>query len=152
MYRLATPPARAAELWPADAVPSEEQFDQVVLGLRQDLLQQLQQEPAGHARHLRAYVRCVCARLLYGRQWAADAAFVLTCQRYKDIWRDFVEEVCANDLIDEGVSWRCRSAVEALWLAHALLEPLPPERIVMVRENLLYLCGTEASDEPYCTH
>lgn len=151
-HRFCASPVRHADLSRASVPPLDARFDALVLDFRQDLLQRLGEEPDGPARHLRAYVRCICARLLHGRQWAADSAFALTRRHYKDIWLDFVEEMCAHDTLDEGVSWRCRAAVEALWLAHALLQPLAPERIIRVRDNLLHLCATESSDEPYCTH
>lgn len=150
-YSFSAPSVRHADA-PRAGGTQDARFEALVLDFRQALLQRLGEEPEGRARHLRAYVRCVCAQLLYGRQWAEQAAFVLTRRHYKDIWLDFVEEMCANDLVDEGVSWRCRSAVEALWLAHGLLQPLAPERIVMVRENLLLLCESEPGDEPHSAH
>lgn len=150
-YSPSAPSVRNADVPPSGGT-QDARFDALVLDFRQALLQLLHEEPEGRARHLRAYVRCVCAQLLYGRQWAEQAAFALTHRHYKDIWRDFVEEMCASDLVDEGVSWRCRSAVEALWLAHGLLQPLAPERIVLVRENLLLLCESESRDEPHSAH
>lgn len=150
-YSPCAPSVRNADVPPSGGT-QDARFDALVLDFRQALLQLLREEPEGPARHLRAYVRCVCAQLLYGRQWAEQAAFVLTRRHYKDIWLDFVEEMCASDLVDEGVSWRCRSAVEALWLAHGLLEPLAPERIIVIRETLLRMCESDFGDEPYCPH
>src|SRR5256885_16537036 len=46
------------------AVRLETIFELVILKFREDLLQALAEEPPGPARHLRAYVRCVCDHAL----------------------------------------------------------------------------------------
>lgn len=42
------------------AVRLETIFELLILKFREDLLQALAEEPPGPARHLRAYIRCVC--------------------------------------------------------------------------------------------
>lgn len=124
-------------------------FERVILQFREELLQVLAGEPPGPARHLRAYVRCVCAHALSRRRGQKTAAQLLTRARFQNIWFDFVDAACADDLVPEDIALQCRAMVEDLWVIHVLVEPMAAQRIAGVREHLLSLCGNDANHEPH---
>ncbi|MDR0225991.1 MAG: hypothetical protein LBI66_06185 [Burkholderiaceae bacterium] len=124
-------------------------FERVILRFREDLLRCLAQEPPGPARHLRAYVRCVCEHALSRRRGHRTAAQVLTRARFQNIWIDFVDEVCAGDSVDDGIAQQCRSMAEDLWVIHVLVEPMETHRILGIREHLLSLSEQQGSHEPH---
>lgn len=137
-------------------------FEQLVRAFRADLMSALVHEPAGPARHLRAYLRRVCdalVRLAPRRQRLA--LLLLTRPRYHDIWCDFVAEACAGDTFDHDLSHRCRAAVDALWLrqaAHAVhaagdcehddlaAAPFTKQSAAAIRDYLLSLSDTAPVD------
>lgn len=141
--------ARFHDCGPHRAARLERIFERVILTFREDLLQVLADEPAGPARHMRAYVRCVCAHALSRQRGQKTAAQLLTRARFQNIWLDFVDEVCAGDQVPEDIAQQCRAMVEDLWVIHVLVEPMAPQRIAGVREHLLMLCGNDGQHESH---
>lgn len=131
------------------AVRLETIFELVILKFREDLLQALAEEPPGPARHLRAYVRCVCEHALSRQRGQKTAAQLLTRARFQNIWFDFVDAACADDLVSEDIALQCRAIVEDLWVIHVLVEPMAPQRITGIREHLLSLCGNDGNHESH---
>lgn len=141
--------ARFHDCSPHRAARLEWIFELVILKFREDLLRALAEEPPGRARHLRAYVRCVCEHALSRQRGQKTAAQLLTRARFQNIWLDFVDEVCAGDQVPEDIAQQCRAMVEDLWVIHVLVEPMAPQRIAGVREHLLLLCGNDGPHEPH---
>ena len=119
-------------------------FDRVLLSFRRSLVAAMDHEPPGPARHLRAYLRCVCAYALAqpGRQHTV--AWLLLDAENRAIWRDLVDEGCADDLLHDDLSRHCRCAVEQLWLAQVLWVPCSADEITAARDRLLSLCDAPA--------
>lgn len=98
-------------------------FDLVLLGFRRGLLAVLDGEPPGPARHLRAYVACVCELARRRHRSQRTAARLLWQAEYRTIWDDFVNQACADDTLDERLAQRCRSWAETRWFRLAVQAP-----------------------------
>lgn len=116
-------------------------FELLVRAFRHDLLRALAEEPAGPARHVRAYLRSVCDDALRHPRAGRNAARLLLLPAYQQVWLDFVDEACAGDGVNGGLSRRCRSAAEGLWLDQVLRQSPARQDIALARDHLLSLCA-----------
>jgi hypothetical protein len=98
-------------------------FEHLLAGFREGLLLVLQSEPDGPARHLRAYVRSIQGHALHPVARPGRWALVFCRPRYRAIWSEFAQELCAGDAFDPAQSAAVRHAAEALWYNHALASP-----------------------------
>ena len=118
----------------------------------------LDTEPPGDARHLRAYLRCLCDNALHPPKGQLAAAALMAHGRYQAIWADFIGEACAYDACDALLSRRCREAAQTLWMQQALQRHANPQRITQMKDHLLALTNRPQHSlapwphEPHCTH
>jgi len=115
-------------------------FEYHISLFRHALGKALDAEALGPARHLRAYVRAVCASAkAMGPNERAAVALLLYTPEYRVIWSDFIDEVCSSDSMEPARQMICRYAVEGLWLDHALERVSGPDHIADVLNSLLAL-------------
>lgn len=133
-------------------------FERTVQVFRQAMVAALDTEPMGDARHLRAYLRCLCDNALHPPKGRLAAAALMTDGRYQAIWADFIGEACAYDACDALLSLHCRAAAQTLWIQQALQRHANPQRISQMKDHLLALTERPQHSlahwphEPHCTH
>ena len=133
-------------------------FERTVRAFRQAMVVALDTEPPGDARHLRAYLRCLCDNALHPPKGQLVAAALMAHGRYQAIWADFIGEACAYDACDALLSLHCRAAAQTLWMQQALQRHANPQRIARIKDHLLALTERPQHSlapwphEPHCTH
>ena len=133
-------------------------FERTVRAFRQAMVVALATEPPGAARHLRAYLRCLCDNARHQPKGQRAAAALMAHGRYQAIWTDFIGEACAYDACDVPLSLHCRAAAQALWVQQALLRRADTQRIAQMKDHLLALTERPQHSlahwphEPHCTH
>lgn len=115
-------------------------FEYHISLFRHALGKALDAEALGPARHLRAYVRAVCASaIVMGPNERAAVASLMCNPEYRVIWSDFIDEVCSSDSMEPATQMTCRYTVEGLWLDHALERVSGPDHVADVLNSLLAL-------------
>lgn len=115
-------------------------FERFLAEFRAFLDEALDIEPHGPAKHIRAYVRAMCAHAMTANDRSRlSVQSLMRIPRYQAVWSEFVDEVCGADSVDQEVLQTCRYAAEGLWYALIFGGTEKSSRVEDVKNFLLSL-------------